>query len=309
MIRTLSTREFFVSQYEVLKLAAATDGTRENYVTALNHLRDFRGGKDPLLQELDEEMLAGGMARLLKEGRSPATANSFRRHIMAIWRYAKKRGFVADVPEVDPVRQPKRVPRAKLISEIGRILQAASREPGFVGQVPARWWWTALVLLIYDTGLRISAVMALRWEHFDPVAATIFADADTQKQDADQLLPLSPQTIAALEHLRGDDPLMFPWPYDHWGRQWPTLNRRFRRILRRAGLPATRKDLFHSLRKSTASYLKAGGGDPTWQLGHSSQQVTIVYLDPRIVKPPRQVDLLPRPKQPPPDDDGQRRLF
>jgi integrase len=295
MIRTLSIREFFRSQYEVLKLAAATPGTIENYITALNHLRDFRGGRDPLLQELDEEMVAAAMGKLLKDGRSPATANSFRRHIMAIWRYAKKRGFVADIPEVLPFKQPKRLPRAKLIAEIGRILQAAAREPGTIGEIPARWWWTALVLVIYDTGLRISAVMAMRWENYDAVAGTVLAPWYTQKQDADQLLPLSPQSVEALEHVRGGDPLLFPWPYDHWGRQWPTLNRHFRLILQRAGLPSTRKDLFHALRRSTASYIKAGGGDATWQLGHSSQQTTKVYLDPRIVKPPRQVDLLPRP--------------
>jgi integrase len=139
--------------------------------------------------------------------------------------------------------------------------------------------------------------MALRWEHFDAAQGLILAMAETQKQLADQLLPVSPQTVAALEAIRGDRPEIFPWPYDRWAKGWnyPTLHRRFRRLLKAAGLPATRKDQFHSIRRTTASYIKAAGGDATWQLGHSGPKVTEVYYDPRIVQRARQVDLLPRP--------------
>ena len=82
-----------------------------------------------------------------------------------------------------------------------------------------------------------------------------------------------------------------------------TLIRHYRDILRRAGLPSDAKDLFHKIRKTTASYIKAAGGNPTDRLGHSSDQVTKAYLDPRIAQPPRAVNLLPRPIEA--DDNGE----
>ena len=39
----------------------------------------------------------------------------------------------------------------------------------------------------------------------------------------------------------------------------------------------------HRIRRSTASYIKAAGGDAPSQLGHSSSTVTARYFDPRIV--------------------------
>lgn len=308
MIRELTLREFFQQTYAPLKLTASSEPTRDQYRVALNHLHRS-AGRDVGVSELTDDLVAECMAGLIKLGRSPAMVNKTRIHLLAIWRYAKRRGLIAELPDVDRVREPKRVPKAWTINQIAAILHSARQEAGLICEIAASHWWQALLSVLYDTGLRISATMVLQWDGFDEHGRTLLVPAETQKQNADQLPALSDDSIDALLAIRGPRPLIFPWPYDRGGPQWPTLCCHLRRILARAGLPTTRKDLFHKFRKTHASYIKRAGGDPTEQLGHSSQQVTAAYLDPQICRRRRQVDLLPRPKVFHHDTDPQMRLF
>ena len=293
----MTLREFFRRCYAPLRLAGCKPGTRQQYEISLNHLGRCVG-RDPILAELTPELVTGCLAGLIDRGRSPATANKYRAHLLALWRYADRRGLVAAQPQlVERFREPKHLPMAWRIEDVVKILKAAAESPGDVEGIPAAIYWPVLLLTIYETGLRITPVMRLGRSQFDGPQKTIFIPADDQKQKADQLLDLSAETAEAVEHLlslHGRDAI-FPWPFDQTVPQWPALTRGYRKILCRAGLPTGRKDLFHRIRKTTASYIEAAGGNATWQLGHSSRSVTAVYLDPRICRRPRQVDLLPRP--------------
>ena len=81
--------------------------------------------------------------------------------------------------------------------------------------------------------------------------------------------------------------LIFPWPY------CPSmLWLRYKKIIRRAGLPTGRKRAFHCMRKSAASHFEAAGGNATELLGHSDRRVTLSYLSPTIVKPQQSSALL-----------------
>ena len=272
------------------------------YRTALNHLRRVCG-RDPALDELSARMLLD-LASNMGDA-SPATINKTLRHVLAVWRWAWEEGFCQMAPP--PMRkvkrkEPKRIPRAWDTSQLATLLAAAERLRGFVVRTPARLWWRALVLFLYDTGLRIDAAMQLSVSSIEWERQTVFVPAEIQKQAADQLLGLSAETLAALRAIERETPLfvdpderLFPWPFDRRPGVWRTLTRHFRRLLLAAGLPASRRDLFHKLRRTNASYIHAAGGNPTEQLGHSSAGVTRRYLDPAIARRERQVDLLPRP--------------
>ncbi len=289
------------------RLAGRPASTIDAYQNALTNLAKF-AGREVLSEELNDDLGAGCMAWLLERGRSPATANKVRAHLTAVWRLAKRRDLIGRSPQVERLREPKRQPKAWRAADLGKILASAAREQGEIAGVRAADWWMALFLVLYDTGLRISATMALEWAWLDGDMLDVCAEV--QKQNADQSLDLSADALAALDAIRRPTRRhIFPWPWDRGGPQWATLNRRLRRILTRAGLPTTRRDLFHKLRRSNASYLKAAGGDPTSQLGHSTERVTRAYLDPRICRPRRQVDLLPRPKVPKAIRQSQLLLF
>jgi len=303
----LTVREFFEEAYRPFRLAGKADTTVDAYRAALNHLTN--GGPDPALVDCDAAAIAGCCARLIDAGRSPATADKTRRHLAAILNYAATLGKIDAAPKTDRIDQPKKIPEAWTVEQVAAILDAAKKQPGKIAGIPAPLWWSGLLLVLYDTGLRIGAALALRWEDYRTAPRPhVIARHETQKQKADQLLDLADETVAALnslaQHLAfanvADIPpaardCVFPWPHDQGRPNWPTLTRRFRKILAAAGLPAGRRDLFHRLRRTTASYLAAAGANAQHRLGHSSATVTAAYLDPRITGLVDGAAKLPRP--------------
>ena len=139
-----------------------------------------------------------------------------------------------------------------------------------------------MVLLLFDTGLRLRAALSIERGNVDLSTGWLSVLAETQKQKVEEKHRVTMQTTDALRAIwlppRG---LLFPWPFEK-KQVWPKL----REILRRAGLPTTRRDLFHKFRRTTASHIaaKAGIDAAARQLGHSSTDMTVRYIDPRIAR-------------------------
>jgi len=131
MIRAVTIRELYYDRYKPLRLAAASEASHLEYRSALNNLRAY-AGHDPTLTELCDELIEGLLAWMISSGRSPATANKTRAHLLAIWRFACKRQLIAAAPDVPRLKEPQRVPRAWLDTEISQILRAAGQERGQV---------------------------------------------------------------------------------------------------------------------------------------------------------------------------------
>jgi integrase len=202
--------------------------------------------------------------------------------------------------------------------EVLKILAAAKHQPGMVGRVRAGDFFYALELFILNTGTRISAAMLTPTAGLDLDAGVVLIPAEIQKHNSDEYFDLLPCTVAALKVIRSgrNQRLFDDWPYDRKKRQWPTLNRYQKRILVNAGLFATtrdvtRKDMFHKLRRSFATFVNARGGQHLAQemLGHSHQNVTKLYIDPRMRSRTKVTELLGEFLPPPDPPDKQRRLF
>jgi hypothetical protein len=150
------------------------------------------------------------------------------------------------------------------------------------------------LLVAYDTGLRRSALLACRFDELDFDTRTLRVPAERMKNDCEQLYELSSQTIEAiLATLPPRRSKLFPWPF----RYERCLYDRYRRILRRAGLPHTSKDMFHKLRRTTASHLAAIAGEhiAIQQLGHRDTSCIGRYVDPRFTASHAHARHLPRP--------------
>jgi len=137
--------------------------------------------------------------------------------------------------------------------------------------------------------------MQARWEMVDWVNRRLVIPGECRKHKrADKDCPLHRDTLEFLrriEHPKRD--LIFPW---HSARTY--IHEKYRSFLKRAGLPHTRKHLFHCLRKTSASKFKAAGGDPVELLGHMDPNVTRVYMVPAIIRSVHPADVLPRPYDP-----------
>lgn len=249
-------------------------------------------GHEPRLCDLEELTVARFLASRVRE-RAPATAAKDRSQLRALWEFAARRGILNTWPTIPLIKVPERVPEAWLTEEFERLLFEASKERVVLDGIPAGLFWRALLLVLYDTGERITSVMGLRWSGWR--GSTVLFRAEHRKgQRRDIVRDISVETADAMLAIRGDrgpDDPVFPWPRN---RQY--LWRRLGIILERAKLPAGRKDKFHRIRKTTASYFEAAGHSAQRLLDHADPQTTRAYLDPRIVKTTPAPDVIPRPK-------------
>lgn len=285
---------FFHTAYRAEKMVGCTDGSVEQIIIVLRRFCRFVG-QSVLLTDLTDELVTGFMQWMLDDGYSRPTVNGSRSAILAVWRFAYRKKLVDKAPFVDKLKEHKRLPVAWSIGELERLLSACAATPGMVANVPAADYWPAIVLVMYDTGLRKGAVLSIERQHLDLSTGWLTVPPDHQKQKVEQRLLLSAQSVEAIRKmwlpLR---PRLFEWPgcdrqmYCH-------LNK----ILTRANLPTTRLDKFHKLRKTCGSHIcKVAGIDAaSRQLGHSGEYVTRLYVDPTIAQSAIDgVVHLPRPR-------------
>ncbi|HVU88034.1 MAG TPA: site-specific integrase [Pirellulales bacterium] len=287
-------RQVFVWYYKPLRLRGRGEKNDLQYRVNIDHLQKFLG-REPILTDLDDELITAFINSFVESGRAPATAQKARSHILALWRFAARKQFVDKFPDVPAVPQPQRIPKAWSKAELATLFAALRDEPGEIGGVPAGAWWLALHQILWWTAERINAVMQLRWSDVDLDSGWLIVPAEFRKfQTADKSTELPAEAIEALRAIR--EPareLLFPWPYT------PVyLWAKYGRILKRAGLPTDRKSKFHRMRKSAASYFEAAGGNATELLGHSARRVTLNYLSPAIVKPQQTAGMLFSPTAP-----------
>jgi integrase len=288
-----SLRRFFHDVYIPMRMAQASPFSKSRYLDSINSLRRF-AGTELTLDGLSETMLAEFATWFLQQRISPATVSAHVRNIGVLWRFAyRKRMLDAELRDMPVIRQPKRQPVAWNLSQFSRLLASATCEVGKIGTVPADLFWPAFLMCMYDTGVRLSALLKARRADLDLESGVLFVPAEHQKQNADQSFRLANDTLAAIDATApASRDRLFPYSGER-----QTLYRRFRRIIRRAGLPDGPRDLFHKIRRTSASHLAAEAGDEAArrQLGHSSGRVTAAYLDPKICGLRTGAELLPRP--------------
>jgi len=285
---SVSLLEFYSSVYRLHRPGRST--TDEAFLGAIRRFQKTLGRQIEVRDLCDELLLDFRRRRLLVERRngkklSPATINRDERHVKAVGSFARRRGLCDWRPDVEPLKTLKRTAIAwDFLIDVPRIMAAIDHEPGAIGGLPMRALLRALVGTLVYTGARISVAMSLPLSAVSFERGTIRLPAEFQKQGADQELLLHAR---ALEYLRAiarpERPLLFPWPYDRGQPQWPALNRRLKKIIRRARLSDAGPRLWHKLRVTCATYLyvKTGGNIDAVrrQLGHSSVQVTFGYVD------------------------------
>ena len=211
--------------------------------------------------------------------------------LLAMWNLAQARGLVRLRPLVAPELIPEQTPRAFTADELARLWTSCGQVRGYVGPIPARVWFQALLGVLFYSGERITAVLRVQKTAWSRPWLAVPAEARKGSR--------KPATYALPDHVadlvdqvsKHDQPTLFFWPASD-----TALRERWKVITRRAGLGDGPEVQFHALRRSFASHLSAAGGNAREALGHSSEKVTRRYLDPRITEAGRPApwQLLPR---------------
>ena len=194
---------------------------------------------------------------------------------------ARKRGVIANVPEVEWLRPPKPEFDFLTYEEAERLLKAADGE------------WRTMIIVALRTGLRFGELIGLRWQDVDLVAGRIMVRQNivkgivgTPKSGHAREIPLGDDVLKALKshrHLRG--PLVF---CNLDGEEFTVGEPRYalERICRLAGL---RQFGWHVLRHTFASHLAMRGAPLKAVqdlMGHATIQMTMRYahLAPEVAR-------------------------
>lgn len=277
--------ELFATKYAPYRLRGRSPNTFRLYdLTIMQFGRSL--GRAPTTDDLTDDNLLMHLAR--RSSVAPATRNKELSQLCALWRFAAQRDLVKGWPTVPEEPEPERVPIAWTQSEVRQLLRACQTFEGYFGSLPRSKWFAALIRLGLDTGERIEALRSVQWSGISDGWVTFPAEV-TKSKSRDRRLPISDETIDAIEALRrySDTPEVFHFPYakNYLWKLW-------RDLLNHAGLPTGRKYGLHCLRKTFASVADAAGLDATKLLDHSDKRVTRAYLDPRMATTPNPTEVM-----------------
>ena len=247
------------------------------------------------LAGLSAAHLRAMMRRIVSAGRSARTANNYRAAILRLWENALGWGWtsrpVPSAKECPRLREPRRMPTAWRPEQVNALVQSCRR------QETRRGWsgrhWEALVMTIYDTSLRVGCLLAADVECVDERSRRLNIPGEFHKHRRDTSHVLHTDTVNLLLSLwrpRGSRAL-FPFPW-HKRELW----RKFRAIVEGAGLPATRRDLFHKLRRTSYTYVavRHGVAAASRHAAHLDD-LSRYYLDPTFLEA-APLEALPRPR-------------
>lgn len=270
----------------------------KGYVEALQiSVRKFSRwlGRDALLADLTEQAVCGHLANYRQKWTARATNNQ-RAHLITLWLAAFDYDLLPAPPRTRRIRKLKTNPDPPVawnVQEVGQLLAHVEHCRGRVGGIPAQLWWGALFRVVYWTGSRIAALLAVETSCYRPGEGVLVR---ATKNKTPQWYPLPKSCCDAID---ATEPrrrrLLFPYH-----KHPKTIFVDARRIIEAAGLDCPRgkgMGLFHRLRRTNISYCAAVDSTIAMkQAGHVSYETTArFYVDPRIARGRSAADILPEP--------------
>jgi integrase/recombinase XerC len=265
-----------------------SDGTREAYgrdlAQFLTHIRNERGRTPVMadLEKLDTRTIRGFLARRRRQGVGGRTLAGTMSALRMFFRWLEAEETLKNraILTVAMPKVPHGVPKPLTVGHAADVMsEAGIAEAGWIAARD-----TAVILLLYGSGLRISEALGLL------VKDAPTADRDTLriigKGAKERVVPVLPVTIAAVARYR--DLCPFPLERDDIlfrGAKGGPLSPRLiqlamERIRGQLKLPASATP--HALRHSFATHLLSAGADLRQiqeLLGHASLSTTQVYTE------------------------------
>lgn len=231
-------------------------------------------GRPATFDDLTVDNVNAWIAEMCASKLSKQSCRSKRRVLLVLWRAAADRDLAPMLPErkIRKVKAPPLIPKAWTADEMRRLIATCRELRGpRNGDFPARFW-LAFVLVAYNTGLRLSDLVRLR---FDDIGADGGFTIIQQKTGFPVTCHLKPATLAAVANLAGRGDRIFAYHLQ-------TMQAQFKHIVRRAGLVGSIK----TLRRTAATLCEcATPGSASALLGHRDPALAVRhYLDPRQVQ-------------------------
>ena len=135
--------DFYKTTFEPLKLRTRTPNTKKLYDLTLRQYAEFLG-RSPTIDDLTDDSVGAFLNWFRSSGRSPATTNKNRANLLALWRYAARKGLTTRWPDVSPDPEPIRIPVAWTRENLSKLFDGLSQLEGTTCGIPSADWWTSL---------------------------------------------------------------------------------------------------------------------------------------------------------------------
>jgi integrase/recombinase XerD len=271
-----------------LEMLSAERGLAKNSLAAYEaDLKDFAGfltARNEGPERIGIDGLRLYVQGLADAGLKPATAARRLSALRQFFRFLLQDGIRSDDPAglLDAPKRARPLPKLLSEDEVDRLLQAARAlrdDPAEAARL------TALLEVLYASGLRVSELVSLRWPPFgdDPRFLVIRG-----KGGKERLVPLSEPARQAIEDYAGWRSEFItgkssPWLFPSRGESGHLTRQRFGQLLKDLAVAAgidPAKVSPHVLRHAFASHLLAHGADlraVQKMLGHADISTTQIY--------------------------------
>jgi integrase len=271
-------RQFYRTSVASAANTRTTNAVHRNFLDKWEELTPNPGLK---LLDINREMRKGETApaqilRTFREGLlaqdyALPTINKHHRTLKTILRAAESAGFISKMPKVSMMREPRRKVHVASFEQIDRIIFscACARWPREIEGNPVNPgdYWRALVVFVFNIGLRHSDFTDVKMTDLDWVARSI---SMFMKKTGDyETKPVEPCVFEHIEKIRGERVYLF-------GKKCSRKQRygQWKKIQRHAGLPEP-LFTFHDLRRTCGSELYAISPAAAQEmLGHSDIETT-----------------------------------
>lgn len=276
----LTLFEMFDRFMTVKKTEALSSRTITDYYSNFEYFKKYLV-EDLSADEITIDIFRGFIGYMLHEMElSPVTANVRIRTMRAFIRFCYTEGYI-DTPiheNFKPVKTPEDTFESLTTTEIRKLLDVIDDElyTGFRDKI--------IILVLLDTLVRISELVAIKRENVDLKAGFITLEAGETKTRKTRTVPLSSKTIILLaEYIKeteefGDDHLFLT--YDGHKINPSTIRIILRDYGKKAGISNKRVSP-HTFRHTRALLYVMNGGDPfSLQkiLGHSHMNMVRKYI-------------------------------
>ncbi|EPO6696968.1 site-specific integrase [Pseudomonas aeruginosa] len=168
-------------------------------------------GPTATVQEVDHRSVLGWRRKVLEQGLSKQSWNTYSNHLRTIWGYAIEHELVTH-SQVNPFRKTTVIPprRASKTVAAEAILRArnwlnmqvgAERCTGDRARITPAWFWLCTFEVFYYTGIRLNALLCIRKRDIDWDNQLILIRGETEKTHKEFVVPITEGLVPHLSRL------------------------------------------------------------------------------------------------------------
>ncbi|EPD1497369.1 tyrosine-type recombinase/integrase [Pseudomonas aeruginosa] len=168
-------------------------------------------GPTATVQDVDHRAVLGWRRKVLEQGLSKRSWNTYSNHLRTIWGYAIEHELVTH-SQVNPFRKTTVIPprRASKTVAAEAILRArnwlnmqdgAERCTGERARITPAWFWLCTFEVFYFTGIRLNALLCIRKRDIDWENQLILIRGETEKTHKEFVVPITEGLVPHLSRL------------------------------------------------------------------------------------------------------------